>query len=98
MRSDLRSHSSDPGQNLSLSTTNATQFSAAKCSFGAMVSAPLSNTAAVYVAYDNDVTTGATGTGIELQPGDREFFPCFNVSQLWARTATATQNVHAVAV
>lgn len=97
MRSDTRTRSKDPGQNLSLADTASHQFASVKCDNGAMVSCPLSNTAPVYVGYATGVTSGATGKGMELQPGDREFFPVFNVNQLFAITGTATQNVHALA-
>lgn len=98
MRSDLRTRSKDTGQNLSLGDTASHAFVSVKCDNGLMVSCPLSNTAAVYIGYAAGVTSGATGKGVELQPGDREFFPCFNASQIWAITGTATQNVHGVAM
>lgn len=78
----------------SLSTTNATQLPSAAASSGVWVSCPIANTAAVYIG-DSSVTTG---NGIELQPGDREFFPVSNSNLLYARTGTATQSVRTLAV
>lgn len=93
------SASTDNGQNLSLSDTDAHAFgTSAAASIGVMVSAPLGNTAAVYIGLGSGVTSGNTGKGIELQPGDREFFPVSNATLLYAITGTATQNVHALAL
>lgn len=89
---------SDAGQNLSLGDTSSHQFASAACTLGVMISAPLTNTAAIYIGRATGVTSGATGKGIELQPGDREFFPAANANEYWAITGTATQNVHAVAI
>lgn len=91
------SASVDPGQNLSLGDTAAHAFASATGTIGIMVSAPLGNTAAIYCALGSGVTSGNTGKGIELQPGDREIFPVANASTVNCITATATQNVHAVA-
>lgn len=78
----------------SLTTTNAIQLASASCTLGVWVSAPLANTAAVYVG-DSTVTTAS---GIELQPGDREFFPVANANLLYLRTGTTTQSVRTLAV
>jgi len=78
----------------SLSTTNATQLPSATATAGVWVSCPLANTAAVYIG-DSSITTA---NGIELQPGDREFFPVSNSNLLYARTGTATQSVRTLAV
>jgi hypothetical protein len=91
----------DPGQNLSLPDTASHAFASAACKIGVMVSCPLGNSAAVYIGLGAGVTSDNTGKGIELQPGDREFFPLGvsgNANQLYAITGTATQNVHALAI
>ncbi len=92
--------STDTGQNLSLGDTASHQFASAACKAGILVSCPLANTAAVYIGLASGVTSGSTGKGIELQPGDREFIPLGvgNATQIWAITGTATQNVHALAI
>ncbi|MES2359973.1 MAG: hypothetical protein V4529_16660 [Gemmatimonadota bacterium] len=95
----LASASVDTGQNLSLADTNSHAFASAVATIGVMVSCPLANTSAVYVGLATGVTSGSTGKGIELQPGDREFFPgVLNASLLFAITGSATQNVHALAI
>ena len=79
---------------VTLSTTTATQFNSNLSStIGVWVSAPLNNTASIYIG-SNSVTSGQTGNGIELMPGDREFFPVVNLNVLYAITATTTQYVH----
>lgn len=78
----------------SLATTGATQLPSQAATIGVWVSCPLANTAAVYIS-DATVTTA---NGIELQPGDREFFPVSNANLLYARTGTATQSVRSMAV
>src|SRR5581483_4270209 len=86
----------DPGQDLPLTTTNATQFASAKCGLGVIFSAPLANTAAVYIARATSMTTS---TGIELQPGDSTpLLPAADVAEYFARTGTSTQHVHALAI
>lgn len=91
--------SEDPGQNLSLSATTAFRFVSKVCPSNlAVFSAPLVNTAALYLAFHGAVTSGATGTGIELQPGDSVVLPVSNTNQVYAITGTATQNVHALAL
>lgn len=82
----------DLGQNLSLNDTASHTFSSTVASVGCWVSAPLANTAAIYCAFSSSVTTS---TGIELQPGDREFFPVTNANKISCITGTATQNDHA---
>lgn len=90
------SESADPGQNLALADTNAHAFASAKTSINlAVFSAPLANTKPVYLGRASTVTTS---TGIELQPGDSATLPCRDVSEWYAITGTATQNVHAVAL
>ncbi len=90
--------SADPGQNLSLGDTDAHAFLSAPSSIGlVMVSAPLTNTAPVFYGFASTVSAGATGKGIELQPGDRVLIPAANASAIYCVTATITQNVHAVA-
>ncbi len=90
----------DPGQNLSLPDTASHQFASAACKVGIDLSAPLANTAPVYYGFASTVTSGATGKGIELQPGQSRFVPlgAGNASQIWAITGTATQNLHALAI
>lgn len=78
-------------QNLALSNTSQAQFSSAACTRGAWVEAVSANTASVYVG----PTGVTTGTGLELQAGDREFFPLDNVNRIFAITGTATQNLRA---
>lgn len=89
----------DAGQTLTLNTTNAFTFAAAATSGrgnggGIIVSAPLANTAPVYLARANTLTTA---TGIELLPGDSIPLPCDNANEWSARTGTATQVLQAVA-
>ncbi len=81
-------------QNLALSTTSATQFASAACTRGVWVEALSTNTVSVYVG-PSGVTTG---TGLELQPGDREFFPVDNANRLYAITGTTTQNLRLLAL
>lgn len=76
--------------NNSLTDTNAHQFGSLTCSRGCWVSAPLANTAAIYIGHSAVATT----TGIELQPGDRAFFGYSNCNILYAITGTATQAAH----
>lgn len=93
------SNSTDAGQNLSLADTSAHAFATSvPTQIGVMVCCPSTNTAVVCVACAAGLTTGATGTAMELAPGDREFFPVNNPNKLFCRTATATQNVHALAL
>lgn len=91
----VTSSSTDPGQDLSLEDTNSHQFGSAAATIGVMVSCPIANTKPVYVAFATGVTTS---TGVELNPGDREFFPVSNANKLWAITGTATQHAHALAI
>ncbi len=86
---------SDPGQTLAATTTPAAFGASRPAVRGVMVSSLLANTAAVYVGLGGAVS--AT-TGIELQPGDREFFPVSNANQLTVVAASSTQNVHALAI
>jgi len=89
----------DAGQNLSLADTNSHQFASAACTIGCIFSAPLANTAPVYFGRATGVTSGSTGKGIELQPGEKSpLLPAANVNEYYAITGTATQNVHALAV
>ncbi len=91
----IQSDSIDPGQNISLGTANvAVQAIAKPCVVGCWVSFPLANTKPVYVGHGSGVTTT---TGVEYQPGDRDYFPVANTSQLWFVTGTATQTVQVVA-
>lgn len=91
--------SSDAGQNLSLSTTNATQFASAASPLNLIAfTADPANTAQVHIARANTLTAGSTGTGIALSAGDTIVLPGANANEYYARTATTTQNVHALAL
>jgi hypothetical protein len=95
----LPSAGADPGQNLSLSSTIAFQFASAPAATGWIVfSADPGNTAQVHIARANTLTSGTTGTGVALQAGDVIYLPGANANEYWARTSTATQNVHALAL
>ncbi len=90
-----QSDSVDPGQNISMGTANAPVQAAAKpCQLGAYVSAPIANTKPIYVSFSG---AGTTSLGVELNPGDREWFPVLNTSQLWCVTGTATQTAQVLA-
>jgi hypothetical protein len=89
----------NPGLNLNLSTTNATQLGSEAGTSGRIyITADIANTAPVHIARANTLTTGATGTGIQLQAGDTIEVPGFNSNEYYARTGTATQNVHSLAI
>lgn len=90
----IQSNSVDMGQAVSLATTNATNAAARACALGCYVSAPIANTKPIYVGFGVGVTTT---TGVELNAGDREWFPVANTSQLWLITGTATQAVNILA-
>lgn len=81
-------------QNLALSTTSATQFGSAPCVRGVWIEALSTNTASVFIG-PAGVTTG---TGLELQAGDREFFPEDNANRFYAITGTTTQNLRLLAI
>jgi hypothetical protein len=87
----------DEGQNLSLSSSAAFQFASAVAATGVLFQADPGNTANVHLAYANTLTTGATGKGFCLVPGASVVLPVSNANQVFARTATATQNVRALA-
>lgn len=92
--------STNIGQNLSLPDTSSHQCASASCKVGVFVACPIENTAIVYVGFGTGVTSGPTGTGMPMAPGDREFIPLGvgNANQIWAITGTATQNFHTLAV
>lgn len=73
---------------LSVTNSAGALSTGASCNVGVMVSAPLANTAPIYIG-DANVTTGI---GIELQPGDREFIPVVDAKYLYAIT-TGTQSL-----
>lgn len=81
-------------QDLSLGTTSATQFASAACTRGVYIEALSTNTVSVYVG-PSGVTTG---TGLELQAGDREFFPTDNANRFYAITGTTTQHLRLLAI
>ncbi len=87
----------DIGQDLSLGDTNSHAFgTSAVAKYGIMVSCPIANTKPVYIGLATGVTTG---TGIELQPGDREMlWGVLNSNLVFAITGTATQHVRALAI
>lgn len=86
----------DIGQTLAAGAAAAAFGTSKVAQLGVYVCSLLANTKAVYVGLGAGVL--AT-TGIELQPGDREFFPVANSNLLFVIAADATvQNVHALAV
>lgn len=81
-------------QNLALGSTSAAAFASAAATRGVWIQALSTNTASVFIG-PAGVTTG---TGLELQAGDREFFPCDNANRFSAITGTATQNLRALVI
>lgn len=86
----------DPGQSLAAGAAAAAFATSKPAVLGVYVCSLLANTKAVYVGFSSAVTAL---TGIELQPGDREFFPISDPALLFVIAADATvQNVHALAI
>jgi hypothetical protein len=77
-----------------LSTTAATQLPNLPATRGVYVQALSTNGVSVYIG-PSSVTTSS---GLELQAGDREFFPVDNANRLYAITGTTTQNVRCLAI
>ncbi len=89
------SASVDAGANINLNDTNSHRAASLATSLGyATFSAPLANTAPIYLGRATGVTTS---TGIELLPGQSKDLPCANTNEWWAVTGTATQACHVVA-
>jgi hypothetical protein len=83
----------DIGQNLALADTNSHAFASAVAVKGVWVCALSSNTVSIFIGFATGVTTS---TGFEIKPGEREFFPVSNASNIFAITGTATQNARAL--
>lgn len=66
--------------------------STTQASTGVFVSNPLSSGIAVYIGGSDVSNTGAKG--VEIQPGDREFFPVLDASLLYAVAASATPTIN----
>lgn len=82
---------------VSLSATTATQATATATPLlkGVEVKAAIGNTAMVYVGKSDLTNASAVGTdGFELGPGERMFLPLDDLSDLYLRTPTASQNVY----
>jgi hypothetical protein len=81
---------------VSLANTNATQATSTPTPLtkGVEIKAAAANTAEVYVGR-SDLTTGGTAAtdGFPLSAGERLFLPIDDLSKLYLRTGTATQNV-----
>lgn len=75
--------------------TSSAQFGSQATTIGyAIFSAPVANTATIYLGRATGVTTS---TGIELAPGDSILLPCANINEIWAISGTASQNCRALA-
>jgi hypothetical protein len=92
--------STDPGQNVSLSVGNTVvqAASAAAPSGWVAINIDPDNSDKVSVARANTVTAGPTGKGLRLSAGDTIILQAANANEFYFVAATATQNVHVLAL
>jgi len=94
------SGSTDAGQNVSLSLGGTVVRAASAVAPTGLVSisADPGNSAQIHVGRANTVTAGAAGKGLSLAAGQTVILPAANANEFYLVAATATQNVHLLAL